>query len=77
TTAELELLADQRAQAIIDYLVNTAGVAATRLRKNEITTVEPDAQGRIQGKFEVDSEATPVANDPAPVAPAQAEASTG
>ncbi|MDH4014185.1 MAG: DUF748 domain-containing protein [Chromatiales bacterium] len=77
TTAELELLADQRAQAIIDYLVNTAGVAATRLRKNEITTVEPDAQGRIQGKFAVDSEATPVANDPAPMSPAQAEASTG
>ena len=77
TTAELELLADQRAQAIIDYLVNTAGVAATRLRKNEISTVEPDAQGRIQGKFEVDSEATPVANDPAPTPPEQAEASTG
>ena len=77
TTAELELLADQRAQAIIDYLVNTAGVAAARLRKNEITTVEPDAQGRIQGKFAVDSEATPVANDPAPMSPAQAEASTG
>jgi hypothetical protein len=77
STAELELLADQRAQAIIDYLVNTAGVAAARLRKNEITTVEPDAQGRIQGKFEVDSEATPVANDPPPTSPAQAEASTG
>ncbi len=77
STAELQLLADQRAQAIIDYLVNTAGVAAARLRKNEITTVEPDAQGRIQGKFEVDSEATPVASDPAPTSPAQAEASTG
>jgi hypothetical protein len=77
STAELQLLADQRAQAIIDYLVNTAGVAAARLRKNEITTVEPDAQGRIQGKFEVDSEATPVASDPAPTSPAKAEASTG
>jgi hypothetical protein len=77
TTAELELLADQRAQAIIDHLVNTAGVATARLRKNDITTVEPDAEGRIQLKFAVDAEAGTVADEPTATAPAQPDDPSG
>ncbi len=77
TTAELELLADQRAEAIIDYLVNSAGVATTRLRKNDITTVEPDAEGRVQLQFAVDAEAGAVADEPAATAPAQPDDASG
>ncbi len=67
STAELELLADERAQAIIDYLVDSAGVAAGRLTKSPITTVEPNEQGQVQLKFEVDSSSpAPAATQPAP-----------
>ncbi len=77
TTAELELLADQRAEAIIDHLVSSAGVATARLRKNEITTVEPDAEGRIQLKFAVDAEAGTIADEPTATAPAQPDDPSG
>ncbi len=67
-TPELQLLADQRAQAIMDYLLQTAGAPAAQLSKNDITTVEPDAEGRIQLKFEVDSDGAAAAATTEPAA---------
>jgi hypothetical protein len=57
-TAELESLGDARAQAIIDYLVDKAGASAEQISKSPVTTVEPNAEGKVQLKFEVDSGAS-------------------
>ncbi len=57
-TAELESLGDARAQAIIDYLVDKAGASKEQISKSPITTVEPNAEGKVQLKFEVGSDAS-------------------
>ncbi len=55
TTAELASLAEARAQAITDYLVNTAGANPGQISTSEISTVEPTAEGQVQLKFSVDT----------------------
>lgn len=54
-TAELASLAEARAQAITDYLVNTAGANPGQISTSEISTVEPTAEGQVQLKFSVDT----------------------
>jgi hypothetical protein len=55
TTADLEALAQARAQAITDYLLNTAGAPPAQLSQSPIKTVEPNEAGQVQLKFEVDA----------------------
>jgi hypothetical protein len=55
-TSELEALGGERATAITDYLVNTAGAPAGRIRQGDVTTVEPDADGKVPLQFQVDAD---------------------
>jgi hypothetical protein len=55
STADLEALAEARAQAIADYLINTAGAPPGQIGRSAVTTVEPTETGAIRLKFEVDS----------------------
>jgi hypothetical protein len=58
STADLEALADARAQAMTDYLINTAGAPPAQIGRGAVTTVEPTETGAIRLKFEVDSRGT-------------------
>jgi hypothetical protein len=55
-TSELEALGAERAAAITEYLVSTAGAPAERISQGEVTTVEPDADGKVPLQFQVDTD---------------------
>lgn len=55
STDELEQLARDRGQAILDYLTTEAGAEPGQLSLGEVNTVEPDENGRIRLRFEVAS----------------------
>ena len=49
-------VAELRDGTITEYLVTTAGAPGERISQGEVTTVEPDADGKVPLQFQVDTD---------------------